>query len=200
MKEIWKPIEGFKNYEVSNLGRVKSLSHYKKGRNKAGKNKGKGKEFFYKSNEIILKGSPICMSRYITYIQVGLREDSKYKVTHVHRLVAKHFIPNPENKPQINHKDGDGTNNHISNLEWVTVSENSLHAYNVLNRVPYARGRVGKLNHRSRAVQQLSMSGKLLKIWDAMADARRSGFDTGSICRCCKGESFTHKGFKWQYD
>ena len=70
------------------------------------------------------------------YYEVGLRKNGIKKYYLVHRLVAQEFIPNPENKPQINHKNGIKTDNFIENLEWVTNSENILHAYRVLGRKP----------------------------------------------------------------
>lgn len=70
------------------------------------------------------------------YLFVSLRKDGKTYIKKVHRLVAQEFIPNPENKPQINHKNGIKTDNFIENLEWVTNSENILHAYRVLGRKP----------------------------------------------------------------
>ncbi len=77
------------------------------------------------------------------YNQMRLRINKKYKIFYLHRLVAECFIPNPKNKPEVNHKDGDKTNNHISNLEWVTRSENERHAIDVLGKKP--RG-IGKKN------------------------------------------------------
>lgn len=101
--EIWKPIEGYSDYSISNYGRVLSLKSELPKILKPGAN-GHG------------------------YHRVHLLKDSKDKYPNVARLVAKAFIPNPENKHQINHIDGNKTNNHISNLEWVTDSENKKHA------------------------------------------------------------------------
>ena len=107
--EIWKPIVGYEEYyEVSNLGRVKRV----KG--------GDGTRL-----EKILKGA-----RYATgYIMVGLCANSKQKNCSIHRLVAMAFLPNPENKPCVNHINGVKTDNRVENLEWSTYQENNQHAW-----------------------------------------------------------------------
>lgn len=178
---------------VSNYGRIKSKprevvwAHH--GVSGLAKKKGK-----------ILKPIPRKINKNITYLQFGLRrDDGKHCALQGHRFVALAFIPNPENKPQVNHIDGDGTNNNISNLEWCTVSENSLHAYHVLKRVPHATGKFGRLNKRSKKIAQKDLNGRVIKIWDSMMDAQRAGFDSGCICHVCKGESGSHRGFKWEY-
>jgi hypothetical protein len=103
-KEEWKLCELNKNYFISNYGRLKD-------RNGVIKNlKGKG----------YIKGR---------YIKLSYIENGKYKSTPVHRLVAEAFIPNPENKPQVNHKNLIRYDNRDSNLEWVTPSENISHGY-----------------------------------------------------------------------
>lgn len=104
-QEIWKPVaECNGEYYVSSWGRVKSL--------KFGK-------------ERILKPSLIGNG----YRAVLIHLDKKVKCHTIHKLVALAFIPNPDNKPQVNHKDGDKLNNHMSNLEWLTAKENTNHAW-----------------------------------------------------------------------
>jgi hypothetical protein len=102
-KEIWKPIKGHDGYEISNYGRVKS---------------------FMQTSPKILS---ICTDT-LGYERVKLYKDGSYIVQKIHQLVAIHFIPNTKNKPEINHLDGDKSNNHYSNLEWCTRSENMKHA------------------------------------------------------------------------
>lgn len=104
MIEEWKEIEGFEDYHISNLGRVKSFKMDIEGKIL---NLNMTKQGYY---HVIL---------YTNGVEKGMK---------VHRLVAKAFIPNPENKPQVNHIDGNKSNNLMSNLEWSTVSENQLHA------------------------------------------------------------------------
>ena len=109
--EIFKPITGYENsYEISNYGNVKSMKRtYKKGR----------------SN--IMKPSYSNRDK-LVYRRVSLFKNSKQSNKYVHRLVAEAFIPNPKNLKYVNHIDNDGTNNNVSNLEWVTNSENCQHS------------------------------------------------------------------------
>lgn len=101
--EIWKDIEGYPNYQVSNMGRVKSLNY-----NRTGKEK-------------ILKG----IKNRKGYLQVGLCKEGLQKTVKVHRLVASTFIPNPNNLSQLNHIDEDKTNNCVDNLEWCDSKYNT---------------------------------------------------------------------------
>jgi hypothetical protein len=117
MFEEWKDIEGFENlYQVSNFGNVKSLQHY------TIKSNGVIQNF----KERILQPGNMTSG----YCFVGLTRNKKCKNFAVHRLVAKAFIPNPNNFSDINHKDGNKKNNHVENLEWTTRSKNLKHAVN----------------------------------------------------------------------
>lgn len=112
MKEVWKEIEGYEGlYQVSNLGRVKSLERqcgtvYKK--------------------EKVLSADRLTKDG---YVKVALRKDNVATEFRVHQLVARSFIPNTDNKETVNHIDGDKRNNKEENLEWATRSEQLDHAY-----------------------------------------------------------------------
>ena|SRR5690554_4443951 len=90
--------------------------------------------FAREDGKIIGKTGTVLKSRPLTggYHYVSVKINGKFVTRRVHRLIAQAFIPNPENKPEVNHKDGDKSNNAVSNLEWVTSSENGYHAVNVL--------------------------------------------------------------------
>jgi hypothetical protein len=110
MVEIWKDVVGYESiYEISNFGNVKSFKY--------------GKEKIRK-----LRNDKD------GYLLINLCKDKKVKTFKIHRLVAQAFIPNPDNKPQINHIDGNKSNNKVDNLEWVTNKENSKHAVEKLLR------------------------------------------------------------------
>ena len=120
MIEIWKDIKDFEGiYQVSTFGRIKRLSRKTINEGLLGKNK----ELQLK--EIILKPSTITKG----YRGITLTKDKKRYPKKVHRLVAEAFIPNPNNKPQINHIDCNKSNNNVNNLEWCTNSENQKHAF-----------------------------------------------------------------------
>lgn len=126
--EIWHPCAGFEtHYEVSNLGNVRSIERMVNNRLKTG---------LRKSPQKILKASKSKSGYYIVSFCVdGVKSNQT-----IHRLVARAFIANELNKPQVNHKDGNKLNNHVNNLEWVTVSENGLHAYRVLGNSAWNKG------------------------------------------------------------
>jgi len=104
--EIWKTIDGYENYQVGDLGNVKSLNYNNTGR------------------EGVLKPA----KNHKGYFRVGIMLDNKLGTRSIHRLVALAFIPNPENKPQVNHINCIKTDNRVENLEWCTSKENTIHA------------------------------------------------------------------------
>jgi hypothetical protein len=168
--EIWKSITGFETkYLVSDLGRVKSLS----------------RDYKYGSHDdVILKTNDRRGYEGVTLFDNGKRY---YKA--VHRLVAEAFIPNPDNKPCINHKDENRKNNRANNLEWCTYSENSN----------YGNCRKKISNRVSRRVYQLSKDGEIIKVWDSMSKASESlGVHLSEISKCCKNHKFTAGGFRWR--
>lgn len=131
MQEMWKPIKDFEGlYEVSNLGNVRSLDRIftYRGKNQFGE---------YEINRAfkgqLLKPNVLKDG----YAQVTLlKPECKPRYFKIHRLVAEAFIPNPDNKPQVNHKNGIRNDNKVTNLEWVTISKNHKHAFRELGKNP----------------------------------------------------------------
>lgn len=183
MQEIWKKVDGFPNYSVSNLGRVRN--------DKSGKQ---------------LK--PYNM---LGYTQVTLRHGGMSVKHTIHRLVAKAFIPNPEGKPQVNHIDGIRSNNCVDNLEWCTSHENNLHAYRVLDskqrRLDQSNRQKGK-KHSAIWVERIAKanSKKIVcvdtgEIFNSMKDAIASVGRTNRshICLVCQGKRKSAYGYRWKY-
>ena len=170
MQEYWGDIEEFDGlYQASNLGRIRN-----------------------KKTERILK----CQKNKKGYLVVGLRKNNTQITRQVHRLVAKTFIPNPENKPQVNHKDGNKEDCCISNLEWNTNGENGKHAYDTGLR----KKRIGKEHFKAKTVEQYDLEGNLVKIWNSIADIERQlNIKHTNICMCCKGNRKTTGGYTWRY-
>ena len=187
--EVWKTAvydgevyEGL--YKVSNLGKILSLNY-----NHTGKSK-------------LLK--PYDDTR--GYLQVKLSKNRKSKNCSVHRLVATAFLDNPENLPEINHKDEDKTNNFVflnedgtvnkekSNLEWCEHKYNTN--YGTRNERVSKAMTNGKL---SKPVLQLSLSGELIREWPSTMECDRNGFHFGNVAACCRGEKPQYKGFLWMY-
>ena len=191
--EVWKtpiydgePYEGL--YKVSNWGRILSLNY-----NNTGKadlmNPSEDKD---------------------GYLKVALYKNKERKTCFVHRLVAQTFLPNPENKPCINHKiqgkkgkkinmvffNEDGTiDKERTTIEWVTPKENN--DYGTRNK----RASETQINdpNKSKRVLQLSLSGELIKEWESTAECGRNGFTQSAVCNCCNGKLPHYKGFLWMY-
>lgn len=189
-EEIWKPIEGYDYYEVSNKGRVRSLdreisfSTYKY-------------DTDYVKKGRILK-PVISTSGYYTVSLIG--NDKSRKVCRIHRLVAQAFIPNPNNYPIINHKNEIRTDNRVENLEWCTPMYNN-HYSNVGKKV----GEKLKNNEvLSKPVIQYDLKGNFIAEYPSIKEAeRQTGIQDISIGNCCRGYIITKVtqagGFKWKY-
>lgn len=168
-EEIWLPVKDYEGlYEVSNWGDVRSLNYNRTGR-----------------VQVMKPG----MSRH-GYLKVQLYKDGKDNKYFVHRLVAEAFLGNPDNLPQVNHKDEDKTNNAVANLEWCTAKEN----------VNYGTGRARQAATVSRPVQQLTKNGTLVALWSSTMEAERvTGVNHRCIGKCCNGKRHTAGGFIWRY-
>ena len=165
-KEIWKDINGYEGlYQVSNFGRVKSLNYRRTGR-----------------EEIL---TPQMNTN--GYLTVQLWKNEKRKSCLVHRLVAMAFIPNPNNLPEVNHKDEDKTNNCVWNLEWCDCKYN----------INYGT----RTEKTTKTVLQLNKdTGEVIKEWPSANEVQRQlGYKQGAISMCCLGKCNQAYGFKWQY-
>ena len=178
MVEEWRDVVGFEVlYEVSNLGRVKSH----KGR-----------------NDKIL--TPIKCGK--GYLQLILCADGKHKNVMIHRMVAKAFIPNPNEERTVNHKDGNKKNNCVDNLEWCSYSDNLKHAYaNGLNHWNPKKGR-----KQTPVVKMDLHTHEILGEYESIGDAFRSLEEygnkpvrCGSIARCCRGVYKSAHGYFWRF-
>ncbi len=130
MKEIWKDVVGYEGfYKVSHWGRVRSLDR---------------EVAYWRGGTMIRRGILLKQSGR-KYMMVLLSKYGKVEYMLVHRIVAAAFIPNPENKPEVNHKDGDKKFNHYKNLEWVTRQENQQHASNTGLLITGSRHKASKL-------------------------------------------------------
>ena len=182
MKEIWKDIPNYEGlYQASNLGRIRSVDRYKEViiKNQYGEYK---RTKFFKS--YILK-----QQTYIGYKCVQLHINGKYKWEKVHRLVAMAFVPNPESKPQVNHIDGNKSNNNVLNLEWCNQSYNTKHAY-----------KNNLIKHYKIEINQYDLKGNYIKTWESAKEIEKKlKIKNSQICRCCKNENSTAGGYHWKY-
>ena len=195
MLEIWRTAiykgEIYDNYQVSNLGRLMSLNY---------KRTGKAELMTPKK-------------RKDGYLMINFRKNGKSDGLLIHRLVAETFLPNPEGKPQVNHKiEGDegkkinivfinkdgSINKEKSTIEWVTAKENCNYGTKNLR----AANKISKANtngKRSKKLLQFTLDGDFVREWESTHECGRNGFNQGCVSACCRGERKSHKGYIWRY-
>lgn len=187
--ETWKDIEGYEGiYQVSDSGIVRSM-----------------KRTYYDSNGFLhnIKSRILkpATNKY-GYLQVGLSLNCKINSYTIHTLVAKAFIPNPENKPTVNHVDGNKLNNNKTNLEWATKSEQAIHSLKTgLRTMPNAWiGKFGSKHGASKKVIQYRLNGELIKEYDSIIEAaNENNINPTLISGVCKGKKKTSGGYIWKY-
>ena len=131
------------------------------------------------------------------YLHIVIRKNNKSYDFQVHRLVANAFIPNPENKPEVNHKNGIRDDNRVENLEWVTRSENQIHSHAVLGHKSSTYGKRGALCKLSKWVQQIK-DGVVIAVFCGTIEAKRQTGINHISC-CCRGVRKTAGGYQWKY-
>ena len=190
--EIWRDIKGFEGvYQVSDMGRVRSLRREQKDKN--------GRTVCYKGT--VRKASPNSSG----YMRVELKNQQKHECWFVHRLVALHFVdnPSPDKFTVVNHKDSNHLNNRAENLEWTTVYGNNQHAI-ANGRMERTDEWIENLNrslekHYKPVVGYDPKSGKEAVVFKSIQECGRNGFEASCVCDCCKGKRKTHKGLAWRY-
>lgn len=188
MAEEWKWIvynghDFTGKYMISNRGVVRSVDRYSRQRQ------------FFKGKIIAQRDSSKSHVRSKTkYKMVTLFDDGKSVNVEVHRLVATAFIPNTDGKACVNHKDGNGFNNNVENLEWCTFAENARHSVDQLGHNPR--------KWKSKSIAQKTTSGETIKVWESAWEIQRKlGFCQVSISRCCRREkkSGIMYGYLWDF-
>lgn len=191
MEEIWKDVIGYEGYyKASNMGNIKSVDRLIYCNRNKSNSLFKGK----------LKTGSEDKDGYLSY---GLSKNGLTKRFRGSRLVAQAFIPNPENKPYVNHINGIKTDNSVNNLEWVTQSENELHAHKLGLKKTNKKWLefYGIECLRSKSVKQFSADGVLIGSYPSCKNAeKQTGITDSGISACARGEINTFHGYIWKYD
>jgi len=164
---MWLPIKDAKDYFVNEKGEVLSKRHFKKG--------------------IILK--PHLANNHCYMVNIYY-DNGKPRFRTIHRLVAEAFIPNPDNLPQINHKDENRANNAVTNLEWCDGKYNSN----------YGTGHMRQTIACSKPCIQKTLDGEFVAMYSSISEAgRKSGFSESNIGKACRREDHLASGYLWEY-
>ena len=176
--EIWKDIKGYEGiYQVSNLGRVKSLSR------KIEPTDGKRP---YWMKECIMKQ----YKEKTGYMSVKLCKSNVHKSQLIHRLVAQAFHPNPNGLREVNHKDEDKTNNHVNNLEWCSTSYN----------VKYGTARESRIKKKSKAILCYDLEGNFIKEYGSLKQAcDELSLGVGNLWKALNNRIKSLGGYRWKY-
>lgn len=184
MEEVWKDIKDYEGlYQVSNFGKIRKLRFINNICNK-------NKIFF------------ITPQKVNGYYHVVLYKNGKYKDKLLHRLIAETFIPNIKNYLEVNHKNGDKTDNRVENLEWCTRKQNMQHAVKTGLYISPNKGRYGANSYKALKVKMLNKeNNEVIKIFGSIIDAAHyiGANKSCHIVSCCKGRLKTAYGYKWEY-
>ena len=168
----WKKIEGFENYSVSSDAEIRNDT----------------------SGKILKPFKTNC-----GYYVVRMSVKGKQKRIYLHRAVAKAFVENPKNNPQVNHIDGIKTNNNIHNLEWVTAKENRIHCCYVLGKMPPKENYKKAYERSAKLFSKPVICVETGVIYDSAMDAyRKTGIFHANIGRCANGKAPSAGGFHWE--
>lgn len=182
--EVWKDVVGYEGlYKVSSFGRVKSL---------------------YRKTRVVDKSGRIMRQKYDQrgYLRVNLHKDGKCKAELVSRLVARAFIPNPNNYPMVGHDDDNKVNNHVSNLYWTDAKENNHHN-GKMDRFQADHIRKIDIIAASLSVPVIAtdpITGDETWYSSMQAAARIGGYESGKISMVCAGKRKRHGGLCWRKD
>lgn len=182
--ENWKQIDGYKPiYQVSDQGRIRSLAR------STNDNGG-----LFHRKERILKFSKSKLGYMLVYLY---NENGKKKTIPVHQIVARAFIPNPENKPEVDHKDGDKTNNAVDNLRWVTHKENCANPITARKQKEY----IGKKAKHKKTIAAYKLSGELVGVWPTITiAAKETNTCRHSISYAANGKYKSANNLIWKYN